>query len=82
MCIRAGNDPFSTPLYGRTPAPTPKILAVIAGRDHFFPTLSTPNPPASVKFIAWSKVFINGDESYKPFLGNGPEFTEYRSSAL
>ncbi|WP_397534652.1 alpha/beta hydrolase family protein [Roseateles sp.] len=54
--------------YNSMPTTTKKLLAIINGATHSFPTTSTPNQPASGYQIAWSKRFADQDVRYSPFL--------------
>ncbi|MEY4763461.1 MAG: hypothetical protein RI907_134 [Pseudomonadota bacterium] len=59
----------SQPFYNAIPGTTPKMLGVIAGADHGFPTKTT--EPASLTHIAWMKRFADGDTRYSGFLVSG-----------
>lgn len=60
----------SQKFYDAIPATTPKMLPVINGADHFFPTKAS--EPASYNNIAWTKRFADGDTRYSTFL-NGQD---------
>lgn len=56
--------------YDAIPSTTSKLLAVINGADHFFPTKAS--EPASYTNISWVKRFADGDTRYSAFL-NGTD---------
>lgn len=60
----------SQKFYDIIPATTKKMLAVITGADHFFPTKAS--EPTSYSNIAWVKRFADGDTRYSQFL-NGQD---------
>jgi dienelactone hydrolase len=60
----------SQKFYDAIPKTTSKILAVINGASHFFPT--TAAEPTSYTNISWMKRFADGDTRYSPFL-NGQD---------
>ena len=60
----------SQKFYDAIPSTTPKMLPVINGADHFFPTKAS--EPASYNNISWTKRFADGDTRYSQFL-NGQD---------
>ncbi|MDO9236842.1 MAG: dienelactone hydrolase family protein [Aquabacterium sp.] len=56
----------SQKFYAAIPSTTKKMLAVITGADHFFPTKAS--EPTSYTNISWMKRFADGDTRYSPFL--------------
>lgn len=52
--------------YNAIPSTVTKMLAVIKGLDHFFPT--TASEPSSYTNISWMKRFADGDMRYSQFL--------------
>ncbi len=70
----------ATRFYTSMPATTRKLLAVIAGATHSFPTASTPNQPASSYQIAWAKRFADGDTRYSPFLVTDSRLSSFSST--
>lgn len=56
----------SQKFYDAIPTSTSKLLAVIQGSNHFFPT--TASEPASYTNISWVKRFADGDTRYGQFL--------------
>jgi triacylglycerol lipase len=57
---------FSQNFYNAIPASVSKLLAVIQGSSHFFPT--TASEPASYTNISWMKRFADDDTRYGVFL--------------
>jgi dienelactone hydrolase len=63
----------ATPFYNQIPATTPKLLLQVQGGSH-----SSANDPASHNKVmglfglSWMKVFLEGDERYRPFLKMKP----------
>jgi dienelactone hydrolase len=70
----------STRFYTSMPSSTRKLLAVIAGASHSFPTTSTANQPASGYQIAWAKRFADGDTRYSPFLVTDSRLSTFAST--
>lgn len=68
--VVASVSAHSQKFYDAIPATTPKMLPVINGADHFFPTKAS--EPASYNNISWTKRFADGDTRYSPFL-NGQD---------
>jgi len=69
----------SQPFYNAIPSTTPKLLAVISGASHFFPT--TASEPASYTNISWMKRFADGDTRYSQFLnGNDAALSSFTSN--
>lgn len=66
--------------YASMPSTTSKLLAVINGAGHSFPTASTPNQPASGYQIAWVKRFADQDRRYSPFLVTDPRLSSFSST--
>lgn len=60
----------SQKFYDAIPSTTKKLLAVINGADHFFPTKAS--EPTSYTNISWVKRFADGDTRYSQFL-NGQD---------
>jgi dienelactone hydrolase len=60
----------SQKFYDAIPKATRKMLAVIDGASHFFPTTAV--EPASYSNISWMKRFADGDTRYSQFL-NGQD---------
>jgi len=60
----------SQKFYDAIPKATRKMLAVIEGADHFFPTKAA--EPTSYSNISWVKRFADGDTRYSQFL-NGQD---------
>jgi dienelactone hydrolase len=60
----------SQKFYDAIPTTTKKLLAVITGADHFFPTKAS--EPTSYTNISWMKRFADGDTRYSQFL-NGQD---------
>jgi triacylglycerol lipase len=56
----------SQKFYDAIPTSTSKLLAVITGSSHFFPT--TASEPASYTNISWMKRFADSDSRYGQFL--------------
>ncbi|RZI85727.1 MAG: alpha/beta hydrolase [Rubrivivax sp.] len=56
----------SQKFYDAIPKTTKKMLGVITGADHFFPTKAS--EPTSYSNISWVKRFADGDTRYSPFL--------------
>jgi dienelactone hydrolase len=56
----------SQKFYDVIPATTPKALGVLQGSSHFFP--NTAIEPVSYNNVAWNKLFVDGDSSYKAIL--------------
>lgn len=70
---------FSQLFYNAIPTTTPKLLAVISGASHFFPT--TASEPASYTNISWMKRFADGDTRYSQFLnGNDAALSSFTSN--
>jgi dienelactone hydrolase len=69
--------------YVSIPETTPKTWASIAGADHFVanhPSLLG-NPRIAGRFtLAWLKIHVQNDASYKPVIVNQPEFHIFRST--
>lgn len=68
----------STPLYNSIPASTPKLLGIITGASHFFPT--TTSQPASYTSIAWMKRFVDNDTRYSGFLNGDAAYSSFSSN--
>lgn len=64
--IVASVSGHSQKFYDAMPSQTPKLLAVIEGADHFFPTKV--NEPTSYTNVSWMKRFADGDRRYSQFL--------------
>jgi alpha-beta hydrolase superfamily lysophospholipase len=60
----------SQPFFNSIPAPTPRVLAVIAGGTHTTP--NSANLQVSVLSIAWLKRFVDGDTRYTQFACKTP----------
>ena len=69
---------YATPYYNAIPATTPKLLGIISGAQHTFPT--TASQPASYVEIAWMKRFVDNDTRYSPFLNGDPKFSSFASN--
>ena len=73
---------MSQPAYDAIPEGTTKMLYEVQGADHFF--FNTPKAIDGVigrYGLAWQKVFLEGDERYKPLLLNeGPQASDFRSN--
>ena len=54
--------------YGQIPASTPKVIAEIAGANHGTPLSVTSNTGMKTLGVSWMKVYLDGDERYKPFI--------------
>lgn len=61
---------------------TPKMLYEIAGAGHFVWGTPRTNDGASGRYaLSWQKVFLDGDERYRPFLlEEGPNASDFRSN--
>lgn len=69
----------SQKFYDAIPTTTPKLLAVIEGADHFFPTKAS--EPTSYTNISWMKRFADGDTRYSTFLnGNDAALASFSSN--
>jgi len=64
------------------PNATPKVLAVLAGRDHFFPQDSPASQPASKFQIAWIKRFADNDARYTQFVNTAAVTAERNAGRL
>ncbi len=70
----------ATAFYNSIPSTTKKLLAIISGATHSFPTASTPNQPGSKYQIAWVKRFADGDTRYNQFLVTDSRLSTFRSN--
>lgn len=61
---------------------TPKMLYEIAGAGHFVWGTPGTNDGASGRYaLSWQKVFLDGDERYRPFLlEEGPNASDFRTN--
>lgn len=64
--------------YNAMPATTKKMLGIIRGADHQFPT--TASQPASYTSVAWMKRFVDNDVRYSQFLNGDSRYSTFRSS--
>ena len=70
----------ATTFYDSIPSSTKKLLAIISGATHSFPTASTPNQPGSMYQISWVKRFADNDARYSPFLVTDSRLSSFRSN--
>ena len=66
---------FSTTSYGQIPGMTPKMILKIPGASHFnwfSPTDAVTMGTSGAYALAWQKVFLEGDERWKPILKQMP----------
>jgi dienelactone hydrolase len=66
--------------YGQIPATTPKIIAEISGANHGTPLSVTANTGMKTLGVSFLKVYVDGDDRYKPFLQKSSDFSNYMSS--
>jgi dienelactone hydrolase len=71
-------DTHSQTFYAAIPATTKKMLSIITGENHFFPT--TAMEPASYQNISWMKRFADGDTRYSQFLTGDSALSEFKST--
>lgn len=69
---------FANVFYNAIPRGTPKLLGVIRGAGHGFPT--TASQPAGYTSVAWMKRFVDNDTRYGQFLSGDARFSDFRSS--
>jgi dienelactone hydrolase len=67
----------SQKFYDAIPTTTPKALGILQGSNHFFP--NTAIEPVSYNNIAWNKLFVDGDTSYKAILTSTKTDTAWAS---
>jgi dienelactone hydrolase len=69
---------MATAFYNAMPATTKKMLGVIQGANHQFPT--TASQPASYTEVAWMKRFVDQDTRYSQFLNGDSRFATFKST--
>lgn len=69
---------YSQRFYNATPASTKKMLGVIQGANHSFPT--TASQPASYTQVAWMKRFVDRDTRYSQFLNGDSRYANFSST--
>lgn len=69
---------YATPYYNAIPTSTKKLLGIISGANHQFPT--TASQPASYTQIAWMKRFLDKDSRYSQFLTGDSRFSSFASN--
>lgn len=70
----------ATRFYNSMPSTVPKLIGVINGANHSFPTSATPNQPTSTYQIAWIKRFADQDRRYSPFLVRDSRLVSFSST--
>jgi len=73
---------MSQPMYDLVPETTDKMLFEMAGGDHYVANTPTGNGGAFGRYgLSWYKVFLEGDERYRPFLMmDGPNASDFRTN--
>lgn len=69
---------FASVFYNAMPRTTQKLLGIIRGAAHTFPT--TTSEPNGFTSVAWMKRFVDNDTRYSAFLNGDSRFSEFRSS--
>lgn len=69
---------YSVPYYALIPTSTQKLLGIISGATHQFPT--TASQPASYTEIAWMKRFLDNDTRYSQFLRGDSRLSSFSST--
>jgi dienelactone hydrolase len=59
---------MSQPVYDAIPETTPKMLYEVSGASHFDIQPMTGNNLFGLFGLSWQKVYLEGDQRYKPFL--------------
>jgi hypothetical protein len=69
-------------MYDAIPESTPKLLYEYASGDHYIANTPAGAGGAMGRYgLSWLKVFLEGDERYRPLLMvEGPDASDFRSN--
>jgi triacylglycerol lipase len=74
----ASPDTFANVFYNAIPASSAKLVGIIRGAGHGFPT--TASQPTGYTSVAWMKRFLDNDTRYGPFLTGDARFSSFQST--
>lgn len=69
---------FANVFYNAIPASSAKLLGIIKGAGHGFPT--TASQPTGYTSVAWMKRFVDNDTRYSQFLTGDSRFSSFQST--